>query len=85
MADASETIEEVLANLGVPVGDTVTVDDLVAGLNASRRLRENNSRWGGMLVAALRAPGPDRLSWHQIFVRTGIKRGRALGWSRPPG
>ena len=80
MTDEHESVEEVLAKLGVePTGDAV--EDLVAGMKASKALRESNSRWGGILVAAMRSAG---LSWAQIFRRTGIKRGRALGWSRPP-
>ena len=79
MTEPKETVDEVLAKLGVdPTGDIV--EDLVRGMMASRALRENNSRWGGILIDAAK----QHMSWRDLHARTGITRAKALGWSKPP-
>lgn len=73
-------------------GDKQTGDirtDLLAAANRVREIRENNTVWGGVILAALQDPrimGEGRaLSERAIERQTGIPRSTIGRWSLPPG
>lgn len=76
----AETIAEILDAL-VPGRSGRELDDLVAGMEASKRVRVVNSRRGAMIIAALRAE-PHNLSWNQIARLLDMKPSTARNWAK---
>ena len=57
------------------------ISDLCAAARVALQRRVDNSRDGGIVIAALRANG---LTWQQIAARTGIPTRTARRWATPP-
>jgi hypothetical protein len=76
--DVAQALEHLLgANRS---GDERT--DLIRALHEAMRRREQNSRDGGAVIAALVQSG---LSYRQIEELTGIPRSTLQRWATPPG
>jgi hypothetical protein len=56
------------------------IEDLCLAAREALRRRVENSRDGGLVIAALHDYG---LSWHQIETRTGIPTRTARRWADP--
>lgn len=56
-------------------------EDLVNAIRASMRVRQENSRNGGLVIQALNRNG---MSWRDMEEATGVPQATLRGWIDPP-